>query len=123
MKPDKDRVRDILSNWSRWARDCPPDPAEVHYYTISPMFRDVIPKTGSQQPYDVDAADMVEEVLRTMRQAYPKCRELIILYWIQINSERALADALGMSKTTLHNRRMFAEGVFADFWELLFYRD
>lgn len=36
--PSKERVKAILINWRLWAWDCPPDPAEVYYYTESPVF-------------------------------------------------------------------------------------
>lgn len=120
-KPDKDRVKDLLSNWRRWARDDPPNPAEVHYYTISPMFRDIIPTASNPEPYDSRSAEMVEDVLRVMNHAYPKDRELIILYWIHMHNIRTLAEVVGIPKSTLYDHLMFAHGVFADMWAVLFY--
>lgn len=121
MKPDKNRVKDLLSNWRYWARDCDPDSAEIHYYTISPSFRDYVKPTPKFVRYDDDAAMAVELVLGEMFQTRPRERELLILYWICIPNVRDLADCLDMPKSTLHDKLRRSEDVFADCWRLLFY--
>lgn len=122
MKPDKDRVKDLLANWRDWARDCPPDSAEILYYTISPAFRDYAKPTGKWVRYDNESAEMVEDVLREMFKAYPKDRELLILYWIHMNNVRDLAEVLSLSKSTMHRRLQAAHDTFAEHWALLFYK-
>jgi DNA-directed RNA polymerase specialized sigma24 family protein len=120
MKPDKDRVKDLLRNWRYWARDCPPDSAEIHYYTLSPMFRQYVKPTPTWARYDELAAEMVEDVLREMFKAYPKDREMLRLYWLYINNQRHLAEALGTSQPTVSRRLAYAENTFAHFWGVLF---
>ena len=72
--------------------------------------------------YDNDAAEAVEEVLRAMFKTHPKDRAMLFLYWMCMNSQRDLADALEMPRTTLQRRINKAEDTFADFWDLIFYR-
>jgi DNA-directed RNA polymerase specialized sigma24 family protein len=121
MKPDKDRVKDLLANWRHYARDLPPDSAEIHYYTVSPAFREYVKPTPKWVRYDEAAADKVEDVLREMFKAYPKDREMLILYWIYINNQRDLAEVLGIPRTTLQRRINHAQDTFADFWSWMFY--
>ena len=121
MKPDKNRVKDLLENWRHWGRDLPPDSAEIHYYTISPMFRDYVKPTPKWVRYDEQAALAVEEVLAEMFRTYPKDREMLILYWIHMNNIRDLADALSIPKSTVHDRIKRAEDTFADFWVKVYY--
>lgn len=121
MKPDKNRVKDLLANWRSWARDFPPDSAEIMYYTISPSFRDYVKPTPKSIRYDEESAEMVEDVLREMFKAYPKDREMLILYWIYMHNQTDLADVLRMPRTTLQKHIYRAHDTFADFWALLFY--
>ena len=122
MKPDKIRVKDLLRNWRYWARDVEPDSAEIHYYTISPTFRDYVKPTPNFVRYDSAAAEAVEEVLRAMFKTHPKDREILFLYYICVNSQRDLAELLDLPRTTVRRRIHNAEDTFADFWDLIFYR-
>lgn len=122
MKPDKNRVKDLLRNWRFWARDVEPDSAEIHYYTISPTFRDYVKPTPKWIRYDNDAADAVEEVLRYMFKVYPDERKTLFMYYICMNNQRDLADALDMSAATVNRRIKVAEDAFAESWEIIFYQ-
>lgn len=119
MKPDKNRVKDLLSNWRRWSRDDPPNPAEVYYYTVSPMFRDFVKPTASNFCYDSDSALMVEEVLRLMCGAYSKERQLICDYYLREIPSRELSRVLGLPKSTMYRHLDMAMDAFADHWDLL----
>ena len=117
--PDKQRVRDLLFNWRNWAKDCPLDPAEVDYYTVSPMFRDIMPQS-STPAYDSDSALMVEEVLRVMRYPYPQERWLLAEYFGKGVTQKEIADELGIHRTTVTKCRLpMAERIFAEQWASL----
>jgi DNA-directed RNA polymerase specialized sigma24 family protein len=118
QKLDRNRAKDLLLNWRQYARDLPPDSAEILYYTISPMFRDYVKPTPKWIRYDEDAALMVEDVLRDMFGTHPKDREMLILYWIHMRNVRDLAEALGMPKSTVHDRIKSAEDTFSVQWYL-----
>ena len=122
-KPDKRRVKDLLSNWRHWSRDFPPDSAEILYYTISPMFRDYVKPTPKSIRYDEESAWMVERVMQEMFEWKPKEREMLILYWLYIPHQVDLADALGVSERTIRRRMGYAHDTFAHHWGLLFLED
>lgn len=120
-EPDRKTVRDILQNWRWYARDLPLDSAEIHYYTISPMFRDYAIPTPKHIRYDTESAEMVEEVMREMFKWRPKCRKWLIRYWLYIPNNQDLADAMGTSKRTVERKMAEAHDAFAKYWALLFY--
>ena len=113
---DKDRTRQLLMNWRLWSRDCPPDAAEVHYYTVSPMFQGVI-KRGGSQPYDVDSALMVEEVMRRMFKPYPKEYRVLQAYYGESRTQIEIAKEIGVARTTVTRYRLpMAERIFGEQW-------
>ena len=121
MKPEKDRVKDLLRNWKYWALDVPADSAEVYYYTVSPMFREYVKPSPSWARYDEESALMVEAVLAEMFKTDPEGRRLIQLYWLSISNERALAEYLKIPNTTLHYRLVRSRDSFASTWGELFF--
>jgi DNA-directed RNA polymerase specialized sigma24 family protein len=119
QKLEKDRVRDLLNNWRRWSKDCPPDPAEVFYYTVSPMFRDFVkPSPGRSFPYDPDAAEMVEDVLREMFNAHKRERMILISYYQRDCGAKDLAEIMGVAKSTMYRQIEQASDVFSETWFL-----
>lgn len=115
--PSKERIRNILFNWSRWARDCPLDPAEVNYYTVSPMFAAVIPRSGGSTPYDTDSALMVEEVMHVMFRPYPSEYRVIQAYFGEGRPQREIAAELGIHQASVSKYRLpAAERIFAEQW-------
>ena len=114
--PDKQRVRDLLFNWRNWAKDCPLDPAQIFYYTVSPMFRDVMPQ-ASTPAYDSDSALMVEEVLRVMRYPYPQERWLLAEYFGKGRPQTEIARELRINQSSVSKYRLpAAERIFAEQW-------
>lgn len=113
---DKDRVRDLLNNWRAWARDCPPDPAEVDFYTVSPDFRDYVKPNPSGPPYDTEAAVMVEKVLREMFKIHPFERDILITYYLRSGTVEDVARMLGYSRPTMFRRLTAAHKVFGEMW-------
>ena len=112
---DKDRTRSLLMNWRIWARDCPPDPAEVYYYTVSPMFKGVI-KQGSTPPYDVDSALMVDEVMRRMFTPYPREYRMLQAYYGEGRTQIEIAKDMNLPRTTFQRRKDMAERIFSEQW-------
>ena len=114
---DKDRTRSLLMNWRIWSRDCPPDPAEVDYYTVSPMFKSITGQ-GSTPPYDSDSAMLVEEVLsRMFNTGYRREREVLRVCYGEGKSVRVAAPEFGASKSTMHRWLAAAESVFSAQWD------
>lgn len=111
-----ERVRDLLSNWRNWARDCPPDPAEVHYYTVSPDFVDYVKPNPGPPPYDSDSAEMVEEVLREMYGPYRAEYRLIKWHYGQSIPQVEIARAMRISRRAIHYRLQIALRVFSEHW-------
>lgn len=93
-EPDRKTTRTILQHWRWYAKDLPPDSAEVNYYTVSPMFRDYALPTPKSITYDEKTALMVEDVMGELYKWRPKQREWLILYWLYIPNNQDLADAL-----------------------------
>ena len=113
---DKDRTRQLLMNWRLWSRDCPPDAAEVNYYTVSPMWKGVI-KQGSTPPYDTDSALMVEEVMRRMFMPYPKEYRVLQAYYGESRTQIEIAKEIGVARTTVTRYRLpMAERIFGEQW-------
>ena len=116
---DKDRTRQLLMNWRAWSRDCPPDPAEVDYYTVSPMFKGVI-KQDSTPPYDIDSALMVEEVMRRMFKPYPKEYRVLQAYYGESRTQIEIAKEIGISRQSVGKYRLpMAERIFSEQWSEL----
>ena len=120
--PDIDRTRNLLSNWSIWARDCPPDAAEVYYYTVSPMFADIM-KQGSLPPYDIDSAMMVEEVMRRMFRPYRNEYRVLQAYYGEGLTQKEIAKELGIARQSVGRHRLpMAHRIFSEQWALLIRR-
>ena len=140
--PDRKTTREILQHWRWYARDLPPDSAEIHYYTISPMFRDYAKPTPKTIRYDIKTAEMVEDVMQDLYKWRPKAREWLILYWLYIPNNQDLADTLSnsemrtrlplqflkarhgegikISKRTVERKMSDSHDVFAKHWALRF---
>jgi hypothetical protein len=117
--PSKERTSDLLMNWRCYSKDCPPDPAQVHYYTVSPMFTDIIPR-GTTPPYDTDAALMVEEVLRVMFRPYPQEWSILRDYYGRGMPQCEIAERLGINQSSVCKYRLpAARRIFAEQWALL----
>ena len=111
--PDESRRKAILLNWSYWARDCPPDPAEA---TVCPMFAAILPK-GSIPPYDEDSALLVEEVLRIMHTPYPREWWILCAYYGQGMTQEEIAERLDISQPAVNKYRLpIARRIFAEQW-------
>ena len=111
--PDIDRCKAILLNWSYWAKDCPPDPAEA---TMCPMFAAILPK-GSIPPYDEDSALLVEEVLRIMHTPYPREWWILCAYYGKGMTQDEIADILGINQPSVSKYRLpTARRIFAEQW-------
>jgi len=113
---DKERVKDLLNNWRRYSRDCPPDPAEVHYYTISPDFRDYVKPNPGPVPYDSDSAEMVEDVLRWMYKAMPFERDMLVSYYLRGGTVDDVARMLGYGKRRMYELLALSHNAFGRAW-------
>lgn len=92
--PDRKAVRSMLQHWRWYAKDLPPDSAEINYYTISPMFRDYAIPTPRSITYDIKTAEMVEEVMVEMYKWRPMARAWLRAYWLYIPNVSDLSDYL-----------------------------
>jgi len=115
-QPDPRRTRDLMENWKYWARDCPPDPSEIDYYTVSPMFADIMPR-GGVPPYDTDSALMVEEVLKRMFVPYRPEWWILLAYYGKGMAQEDIADILGINQSSVSRYRLpAARRIFAEQW-------
>ena len=118
MELDKNRIRAILENWARDAKDCPPDPAEVYYYTKCPDFAHVLPSDScGLKSYNPDAAELVEDVFRVMFVPYRPERQLLIDFYMRDCNTIDFAAHLEISTRTLYRRLDLAFKAFAEYWE------
>ena len=113
---DKGRARDLLNNWRRYSRDNPPDPAEVNYYTVSPMFKDFVKPNPGPSPYDPESAEMVEDVLRFMFQQYPFERDMLVTYYLRSGTVEDVAKILGHGKRRMYELLELSHKAFAKAW-------
>jgi hypothetical protein len=117
MELDKNRIRAILENWSRWARDDPCDPAEVYYYTVCPDFAHIIPSASGLKSYSAEAAELVEDVFRVMYSESPSERQFLIDFYLRDCNANDFAARTGLSKTQLYRVLDFAFATFSGLWE------
>ena len=106
-------IKDLLLNWSYWARDTPPEPAEGG---VCPMFAAILPK-GKIPPYDEAEALLVEAVLSIMHIPYHPEWWILCAYYGKGMTHDEIADKLCLARITVTTRRLpMARRIFAEQW-------
>lgn len=121
MKPDNDRVMNLLNNWRVWSLDMPPDPAEVPYYTVCPDFAGIVKRRSSSRVADNESAWIVEVVMREVYRESRPTWNLIRKYYLRQYEDTAdhIAEEIGIHRATLFRRLNIARDIFAVEWERL----
>ena len=113
---DKQRTLNLLHNWKHWSRDMTLDPAEVPYYTVSPMFRDIVPQKATPA-YDVDAALLVEDCMARMFIPYKTEWNMLRDYYALGFTQYEIAKSLGIQQSSVSRYRLpAAQRIFAEQW-------
>lgn len=117
--PSKERTKALLTNWADWARDCPPDWAEVDYYNVCAMFSHIIPR-ASGRPYNEESALLVEDVLRMMHKHYRKEWIVLVGYYGNGEPQAVVAKRLGVHQSNISRHWLpMAQRIFSEQWGLM----